>query len=39
VGQCLAWDVNGAVVQRHYPAFIGWQAKTGVDGAKQQADK
>lgn len=29
VGQCLAWDVNGAVVQRHYPAFVGWQPKTG----------
>lgn len=30
VGQCLAWDVNGSVVQRHYPAFVGWQSRTGV---------
>ena len=27
VGQCLAWDVNGSVVKRHYPAFVGWQPK------------
>ncbi len=27
VGQCLAWDVNGSVVRRHYPAFVGWQPK------------
>lgn len=25
VGQCLVWDVNGSVVRRHYPAFVGWQ--------------
>ena len=30
VGQCLTWDVNGSVFQRHYPAFVGWQPKTGV---------
>lgn len=25
LGKCLAWDFNGAVVQRHYPRFTGWQ--------------
>lgn len=25
VGRCIAWDVDGAVVQRHYPKFVGWQ--------------
>ncbi|MDP3168765.1 MAG: DUF2889 domain-containing protein [Polaromonas sp.] len=25
LGKCLAWDLNGAVVQRHYPQFAGWQ--------------
>lgn len=25
LGKCLAWDFNGAVVQRHYPQFAGWQ--------------
>jgi hypothetical protein len=25
LGKCLAWDFNGAVVQRHYPKFAGWQ--------------
>lgn len=24
VGRCIAWDVDGAVVQRHYPQFVGW---------------
>jgi hypothetical protein len=24
VGRCIAWDVDGAVVQRHYPKFVGW---------------
>ena len=25
LGRCIAWDFNGAVVQRHYPQFAGWQ--------------
>jgi hypothetical protein len=25
VGKCIAWDFDGAVVQRHYPQFAGWQ--------------
>ena len=25
LGKCLAWDFNGPVVQRNYPAFVGWQ--------------
>ncbi|WP_041675222.1 DUF2889 domain-containing protein [Ramlibacter tataouinensis] len=25
VGRCIAWDVDGAVVQRHYPQFAGWE--------------
>ncbi|MDP2819215.1 MAG: DUF2889 domain-containing protein [Polaromonas sp.] len=25
LGKCLAWDFKGAVVQRHYPKFVGWQ--------------
>ena len=25
LGKCLAWDFDGAVVQRHYPQFSGWQ--------------
>lgn len=25
VGRCIAWDVDGAVVQRHYPRFAGWE--------------
>jgi len=25
LGKCLAWDFNGAVVQRHYPQFAGLQ--------------
>jgi hypothetical protein len=25
VGRCIAWDVDGAVVQRHYPQFVGWE--------------
>jgi len=25
VDKCIAWDVNGPVVQRHYPRFVGWQ--------------
>ncbi len=36
VGKCMAWDVNGAVVERHYPSFVGWQSRTGVKGSKQQ---
>ena len=28
VGKCIAWDFNGAVVQRHYPKFAGWQPLT-----------
>ena len=26
VGRCIGWDVDGAVVRRHYPQFAGWQA-------------
>ena len=26
LGKCIAWDFNGAVVQRHYPQYAGWQA-------------
>lgn len=25
VGRCIAWDVEGPVVARYYPQFIGWQ--------------
>ena len=25
VGKCIAWDFDGAVVQRHYPQFAGWK--------------
>jgi hypothetical protein len=25
LGKCIAWDFNGAVVQRNYPQFAGWQ--------------
>lgn len=25
VGKCIAWDVDGPVVARHYPRFAGWQ--------------
>jgi hypothetical protein len=25
VGKCIAWDVDGPVVARHYPRFVGWQ--------------
>lgn len=25
LGRCIAWDFNGAVVQRYYPQFVGWQ--------------
>lgn len=25
LGKCIAWDFDGAVVQRHYPRFAGWQ--------------
>ena len=25
LGKCMAWDFNGAVVQRHYPLYAGWQ--------------
>ncbi len=25
LGKCIGWDFNGAVVQRHYPQFVGWQ--------------
>ena len=25
VGQCVAWDVNGAVVKRIWPQFAGWK--------------
>ena len=25
LGKCMAWDFNGAVVQRHYPQYAGWQ--------------
>jgi hypothetical protein len=27
LGRCIAWDTDGAVVQRHYPQFIGWHKK------------
>jgi hypothetical protein len=27
VGKCIAWDVEGPVVQRHYPQFVGWQPR------------
>lgn len=26
VGRCIAWDVDGAVVQRYLPKFAGWPA-------------
>ena len=26
LGQCLAWDFNGPVVERVYPMFVGWKA-------------
>lgn len=25
LGKCIAWDFDGAVVQRYYPQFVGWQ--------------
>lgn len=25
LGRCIAWDFNGAVVQRLYPRFAGWK--------------
>lgn len=25
LGKCIAWDFDGAVVQRRYPQFAGWQ--------------
>lgn len=25
IGQCLAWDFDGAVVKRHRPQFAGWR--------------
>jgi hypothetical protein len=25
LGKCIAWDFDGAVVQRHFPRFAGWQ--------------
>ncbi len=25
LGKCLAWDFDGAVVQRHHPEFAGWK--------------
>ena len=25
LGKCIAWNFDGAVVQRHYPQFAGWQ--------------
>lgn len=25
VGRCIAWDVDGPVVQRLFPQFVGWQ--------------
>jgi Protein of unknown function (DUF2889) len=27
VDKCIAWDIEGPVVQRHYPQFVGWQAR------------
>lgn len=35
LGRCIAWDFDGAVVQRHYPQFAGWKpvrkaSKTGL---------
>ncbi|HSV44379.1 MAG TPA: DUF2889 domain-containing protein, partial [Ramlibacter sp.] len=27
LGKCIAWDFNGAVVQRYYPQFLGLQPK------------
>ena len=29
LGQCLAWDFNGAVVKRLRPEFAGWKPKKG----------
>lgn len=26
LGKCVAWDFNGPVVRRNYPAFAGWKA-------------
>ncbi len=25
LGRCITWDVDGPVVARHYPQFVGWQ--------------
>jgi hypothetical protein len=25
VGRCIAWDVDGPVVARYYPQFVGWE--------------
>lgn len=34
LGRCVAWSFDGAVVQRHYPQFVGWQPLTHVPRAK-----
>lgn len=36
LGKCLAWDFNGPVVLRHYPAFAGWQPVAKVKEPKAQ---
>jgi hypothetical protein len=28
LGQCLAWDFNGPLVERRYPVFFQWPSKT-----------
>lgn len=33
LGKCIAWDLNGSVVQRHYPQFAGWQPLKRVEPA------
>jgi hypothetical protein len=34
LGRCIAWDFDGAVVQRYYPQFAGWQPLRKAGGAR-----
>jgi hypothetical protein len=34
LGRCIAWDFDGAVVQRNYPQFAGWQPLRRAGGAR-----
>ena len=39
VGRCIAWDVDGPVVARVYPQFVGWEPLRRVDKPRREGSQ